>query len=167
MFDRILDLFSKKQPEEVVPLQLPEELNTPLVRMAQKALLDQYFKRYEHSHTSELTDEIRANAKDLCDRVGAMLVALGVRSLSMSSGWRPAEVNKKIKNAAKKSLHMTGKAIDLVDTREQELYNKIAAHPELLEKYGLWLEDGNSTLGGWIHLDTGVRSPRKIRIFKP
>lgn len=134
--------------------------------MARQALKSRYFSRYEAEYAGEITAEIRANADDLCDRVAGLLVEIGVRSISISSGWRPQAINKKIPNAAKKSLHMVGKAVDLIDTREQELYHAIAARPELLEKYGLWLEDGRSTFG-WTHLDSGTRSPRKIRIFKP
>lgn len=128
--------------------------------------MDQYFRRYQLSHAGEITDEIRNNAKDLCDRVGCLLVDIGTRSVSLSSGWRPAEINAKIPNASRKSLHMIGKAVDLIDTREKELYTAIAAQPHLLEKYGLWLEDGAST-GGWVHLDTGDRRARAVRIFKP
>jgi phosphate uptake regulator len=94
------------------------------------------------------------------------LIDIGSRSISVSSGWRPQAINKIITGAAKNSHHMTGKAIDLVDSREQELARKIESRPDLLDKHQLWMEDRYAT-PGWVHLDIGSRSPRKVRIFKP
>ena len=137
-----------------------------LIELAYGALMSNYFSRYEEAHGSEITAEIRTNASILCHRVAGLLIDIGSRSIAVSSGWRPSAINKMITGAAKKSYHMSGKAIDLVDTREQELARKIESRPDLLDKHQLWMEDRSAT-PGWTHLDIGERSPRKIRIFKP
>ncbi len=141
-------------------------IRSKLVATAENALLKSYFQKHEAAYGHEITDEMRGNALILCNRVANLLIDIGARYVSLSSGWRPASVNKTIPNAAKKSLHMSGMAIDLVDTREQELCKKIESKPELLERYGLWMEDKSSS-PSWCHLDIGTRKPRKVRIFKP
>lgn len=60
---------------------------------------------------------------------------------------------------------MSGLAVDIADP-DGHLDEAIKAKPELLDKYGLWLEDPGHT-PGWTHLDLGVRSSRPIRIFLP
>jgi len=89
----------------------------------------------------------------------------------VSSGWRPPSFNKTVGNAAKKSLHMTGNAIDIMDNKLQTLAYTIKKNASLLKKYGLWMEDPDSTMGkftNWCHLDNSTtRTDRNIRIFKP
>jgi uncharacterized protein YcbK (DUF882 family) len=121
----------------------------------------------DRANSDELTDEVRANATGLLDLVNQFLEELKVdtENLSVSSGFRPAAVNAAISNSAKKSLHMTGLAIDISDP-DNSLDKLIQENPELLEKYGLWLEHPDST-PRWTHLDKGNRSSRKVRIFHP
>jgi hypothetical protein len=85
--------------------------------------------------------------------------------IKISSGFRPSNVNAQIKNAAKKSLHMTGLAVDIEDNGE--LAKTIMSKPELLAKYKLWLEYPDFT-NGWCHLDLSVsRADRAVRVFNP
>ncbi len=129
-------------------------------------------RRYKFA--SEFTNEVQVNAEDLIKRINKFLAELGVITSQVSSGWRPPSLNAKISNAAKKSHHMTGKAVDLVDSTgelgalivKKEEWLEAHGQPSLLEKHGLWLENPNVT-PGWVHLDTGTRSPRPIRIFNP
>lgn len=120
----------------------------------------------EREKSEDLTDEVKKNAEAFLAVLNDFLEELtpGVE-YKVSSGFRPASVNSKIPNAAKKSLHMTGLAIDLEDP-ENELDKLIESKPELLDKYGLWLEHPDST-PKWTHLDKGTRTQRKIRIFHP
>ena len=71
----------------------------------------------DRAKSEELTDAIKDNAQLLLDSVNDLLVALGIdlSKVRVSSGFRPSSVNSKIPNTAKKSLHMTGLAIDLED----------------------------------------------------
>ena len=128
--------------------------------------LDQYYNGRDKQFSSELTEELRQNAKTLLNVVSALLAELDWKEyVVVSSGWRPQAINSKTKNAAKKSYHTLCLAIDVAD-KDGRLNKAILARPDLLEKYKLWMEDGKSTVG-WTHLDLGTRPPRKIRVFKP
>lgn len=127
-------------------------------------------KYKDRKDSPELTEEVKTNAKTLLEKVNMLLDELGIKDATVSSGFRPSSVNSAIANAAKKSSHMTGKAIDLVDDKNQTLAKLIAKHPESLRKLGLFLEDPDSTKGAnsnWCHLDIATRSDRPSRIFKP
>ena len=119
----------------------------------------------DRANHPELTPEVIANLEQLLKQVTALLNDLKVDHVEVSSGFRPSTVNANIPNAAKKSLHMIGKAVDLADPTNA-LDKLIESHPELLEKHGLWLESPLTT-PSWAHLDIGIRSARKIRIFIP
>lgn len=133
---------------------------------------EKYYMGRDKAYSAELTDRIKSNAKDLISRVNALLKDLGwSKDVQVSSGWRPAAVNSQIANAAKKSLHQTGEAVDIVDDKEQSLSKLIMSKPELLKKHGLWLEHPEATKGkntNWTHLDCSkVRKDRPVRVFKP
>lgn len=120
----------------------------------------------ERAKSEDLTDEVKNNAGSFLAILNDFLQELTPDvKYSVSSGFRPSSVNSKIPNAAKRSLHMTGFAIDLVDL-DGELDKLIQSKPELLDKYGLWLEHPDAT-PKWCHIDKGTRSQRKIRIFQP
>jgi uncharacterized protein YcbK (DUF882 family) len=134
--------------------------------------LDSYFTDYvskadrRKQYASEFTPEYLANAQKLLVQVNALLNDLNIKSAVVSSGWRPPQINATTPNAAKRSLHMVCLAVDILDNKNQDLAKLIASKPDLLRKYGLWLEDPNSTRN-WVHLDLGVRSDRPSRIFLP
>lgn len=120
----------------------------------------------ERAKSEDLTDEVKNNAGSFLAILNDFLQELTPDvKYSVSSGFRPSSINSKIPNAAKRSLHMTGFAIDLVDL-DGELDKLIQSKPELLDKYGLWLEHPDAT-PKWCHIDKGTRSQRKIRIFQP
>lgn len=120
----------------------------------------------DRTSSSDLTDQVKSNANLLIATVNAFLTELEFKGpIKVSSGFRPASVNTLIKGASKGSLHMSGLAIDIVDV-SGDLDEAIKKNPELLDKFGLWLEDPGHT-PGWSHLDLGTRSDRPIRIFLP
>lgn len=122
--------------------------------------------KYPERLTSEdLTEAVRENIVDLVGRVNLLLTELQ-DAPRVTSGFRPRKVNAGTKGAAPKSLHMSGKAVDLNDP-VGSLKFKIIMNPQLLAKYGLWMEHYEST-PGWCHLDTGNHRPdRPVRIFRP
>ena len=129
-----------------------------------------YFMGRDSKYPEELTKEVQENVIILLEKVNALLFELKITKASVSSGWRPAAINASVANSAKKSHHMTGKAVDILDDSSQTLANKILVNPELLKKFNLWLEDPTSTKGkntNWVHLDIGDRSDRALRMFKP
>lgn len=117
-------------------------------------------------------DAVRGNAANLLIKVNSLLLTLGIKEVTISSGFRPAAVNAKIANASKKSLHMTGSAIDIADPGNKigKLIQEQAErdqYSDLLHKHGLWLEDLAAT-ASWAHLDQSTaRKNRPVRIFKP
>lgn len=111
------------------------------------------------------------NANRLLNAINSFLNEIKAKGpFVISSGFRPSEVNAQIANAAKKSLHTQCLAIDLLDDKDQTLGKLCASKPDLMRKYGLFLEDLGSTVGkntNWVHLDLGTRADRESRIFKP
>jgi hypothetical protein len=86
------------------------------------------------------------------------------RQLTVSSGYRPGAVNDQIPGAAKKSLHRTCAATDLVDPKG-ELAAFCLADLPMLAHLELWMEDPAFTKG-WVHLQ--LYPPRSgNRVFKP
>jgi hypothetical protein len=132
--------------------------------------LEAYLMGRDKQYPTEFTQELLLNATIFLEKVNALLWNLGIKTADVSSGWRPAAVNSNVANAAKRSLHMTCKAIDIKDDKSQSLANKILIKPELLKSFDLWLEDPAATRGkntNWVHLDIGVRTDRPLRMFKP
>lgn len=120
---------------------------------------------------AEATDTIKANAQIWCDKVNPFLDELGwTGPRTLSSGFRPTEVNAATPNAAKGSGHEDGRAGDLKDDAEQTLCKLVMSRPDLLLKYGLMMEDIGSTKGhttNWCHLDDIPRHPRPSQTFLP
>lgn len=113
----------------------------------------------------------RPNAVELLARVNMLLALLfPERQFHVASGFRPAAINKGIPHAAKKSLHMTGKAVDIEDADGflKKYFTPLTSthHAGLLKEHDLWVEDYDST-PTWVHFDMGTRLDRPSRVFKP
>jgi hypothetical protein len=119
----------------------------------------------ERAKSNELTEDVVNNAMILLLRVNNLLKDLNFSVMKVSSGFRPSDVNAKI-GGAKKSAHMTGKAIDLIDDNDQHVGKMIALRPDLLKKHGLMIENIKSTKN-WVHLDWVERSYRESMMFNP
>lgn len=129
--------------------------------------LDDYWMGRDKKYP--VTVEIQENAKDLLHRVNLLLSVYyqlnpDAEKVRVSSGWRPPEVNKKVPNAAPRSHHMTGRAIDLADP-EGELDEFFFDRQDLLGQYGLWLEHPSATRR-WSHLQSVAPRSGK-RVFYP
>jgi hypothetical protein len=111
----------------------------------------------------ELTNEIRGNAARTVAAGINLLAAFG-KQRALRSGWRPKAFNARLVNAAGKSLHMTGEAIDLED-EDGELREFCMANLSVLESLGLYMEHPGSTKG-WCHVQ--IVSPKSgKRVFYP
>lgn len=130
-----------------------------------KDLLTSSGKYPEREKHKEVTPEVTANATALLEKVNNLLKDLKIDKVSVSSGFRPSEVNAGIANAAKKSLHMSGQAVDLVDP-DGKLDALIESRDDLKKKYGLWQESIDATKG-WVHLDSKDRGKRAKNTFIP
>lgn len=122
----------------------------------------------DREKSSELTPEKLENAKKLLTAVNALLAEAGILSVSVSSGFRPLAANVAA-GGAKKSLHGTCLAIDLLDDKTQSLANKMT--PTLLRKYDLFMENEAYTKGkwtNWVHLQNSPNMlDRPSRRFVP
>lgn len=125
-------------------------------------------------YPKEYNKEIENNILDLADRVNNLLKDLKINIVSVTSGWRPTEINANVPGASKKSCHQMGKAVDLKDDNNQTICKAIQKKeeesPGYLKKFGLWMEHPDDTKGkftNWVHLDTSLtRKDRLVRIFR-
>jgi hypothetical protein len=127
--------------------------------------IEEYFQKYLTSHAAEYQMEFLLNAETLLERVNNFLEAVGIEEVIVSSGWRPPSVNKKISNAAKRSLHQLGKAVDISDPKRR-LWRLVQRNLPLLKANKIWLENPSDT-PTWLHFDIGVRPDREIWVFNP
>lgn len=118
---------------------------------------------------SKADESVINSAIELLERVSDALEYLDVDigSLEISSGYRPPDVNKNVPNAATRSAHMSGEALDLLDDKNQTLCKLFTR--DILELFDLYREDSDYTRGkyaNWCHLQ--IRPTRSgKRIFKP
>lgn len=106
----------------------------------------------------ELTPDVERNALRTIALANAVLGQFG-EWRRVNSGWRPPTYNAKVPGAARRSLHMSGKAIDLADpdgTLDDWLMSPIGR--AAIVKLGLWMEHPSCTRTptseGWTHLQT-------------
>jgi hypothetical protein len=130
--------------------------------------LEQYVsasgKYPERMKSPELTLELIDNAISLLDKVNLFLSDIGIKNVTVSSGFRPSAVNLVTPGAAAKSHHMTCHAIDILDSNGR--LGKLALdNLNLLEKHGLYMEDKSSTIS-WLHLQD-IKPRSGNRVFKP
>lgn len=128
-------------------------------------------KYLDRQNSTELTPEKLENAKKYLEQVNAFFTELGVKPTPYTSGFRPNAVNAATANAAKKSNHTLCLAGDHEDDKNQTLGKLILSRPDLLRKYGLFMEDLKSTVGkysNWVHLQyTPNMKDRPSRTFLP
>ena len=125
--------------------------------------LGDYFMGRDRLFAADLTPEIVANATDLAGRVNRLLMTFGEQR-SVNSGWRPLAVNANTPNAAVKSKHMLGLAVDLTDP-DGDLDEWCMEHQGELEAVELWMEHPAATKG-WCHLQSVPPKSGK-RVFYP
>lgn len=120
-------------------------------------LLDEYLNHWKvnYSHIKvpddELTPEMLADAQVTVDKVNLFLQRCGLTP-RLSSGWRPASVNRAVPGAAVYSNHTKCRAADLADPLG-EVDDWALDHLMVLDELGLWLEHPAATKG-WCHLQT-------------
>lgn len=118
----------------------------------------------ERATSAELTDEKKANAAILLDKVNGFLMHMNIPRPAISSGFRTLDANNALPNAAKASNHMKCLAIDLED-KDRSLTKICLDNLSVLAQYGLYMEDSAST-PSWVHLQC-VPPHSGNRVFKP
>lgn len=159
-------------PQEAPPAQVA----APKPRISLEDYATASGRYPERLESPEFNKDVRQTAQGFLGQIEAFLSDLGhTGKIDVTSGFRPSKVNAGISNAAVRSLHMTGHAIDLLDDENQTLANLIMAEANekkqksLLSKHGLWLEHPKHTRGvrtNWVHLDNSKkRRDRPVRVF--
>jgi hypothetical protein len=136
--------------------------------------LDHYLMGREKVYPEDLTAEVRENAEKTVALTNALLAVLQTEGIPLeahptttsivSSGWRPPLINRQIKNAAVRSKHMTGEAIDLYDP-DGLIDEYLLTRPEPLVALGLYQEHPSATKG-WAHIQI-VPPKSGNRVFYP
>lgn len=141
--------------------------------MTTQITIEDYWMGRDKQFAANLTDEIRANAEETVSRTnlllfhavkdGVVLIASNKRNL-VNSGWRPPAINAATPNAAAKSHHMTGRAVDISDpigSLDKWCMDNLAE----LEAIGLWMEHPSAT-PRWCHVQ--ILAPKSgRRVFYP
>lgn len=137
-------------------------------------LLADYWMGRRLTHALSLTPEIEHEAHHTVLAANALLDTMGADGVErkvhpgtgmlITSGWRPPAVNAATAGAAKNSLHMTGRAIDVYDP-EGRIDSWCMTHLDLLAAAGLWLEHPDYT-PRWSHWQTLAPGSRR-RVFIP
>lgn len=126
--------------------------------------VDNYFMGRREKYPLALTPDIERNALrtvDLANKLLAQAQTYGVtvdlhptNQSPVSSGWRPPEVNERTPNAAIKSKHMTGQAIDIYDPDgDLDDWLMTGEGQAAMAALGLWHEHPSATKG-WAHVQT-------------
>lgn len=123
-----------------------------------------YFMGRREKYPQALTPEIEREAARTADLAGKLLTQAKtygvtvdmhpVNKSPVSSGWRPPEVNAATPNAALRSKHMTGQAVDIYDPDgDLDEWLMTGEGQSALIALGLWHEHPSATKG-WAHLQT-------------
>lgn len=131
--------------------------------------LADYWMGRDTKYPNELTDEIIGNAMRTIARANLLLASFkaatgDTEQRHVTSGWRPPEVNAATANAAVRSKHMTGEAIDISDP-DGDLDEWCLANQDQLSVCTLWQEHPSATKG-WCHVQI-VPPKSGNRVFYP
>lgn len=99
----------------------------------------------------DLPEDIRRNLTELHVRINKLRSAFG-KPLKVNDGYR--RIEDLPSNAARKSKHLFGQAIDLDDDHTHFLWNWTKDNLQLMKDIGLWMEDPRWThgkIGTWMH----------------
>lgn len=117
----------------------------------------------ERLDSPECVIGVRINAADTAERVSKLLGALGISAVTVSSGFRTSSSNAAT-SGAKRSAHMSGEAVDLVDT-DGSLGRLCLSRVDLLHLYDVYIENPQFT-NGWLHIQKRA-IPSGNRVFLP
>jgi hypothetical protein len=135
-----------------------------------------YWMGRDAEYPLAMSPDIERNAHRTCELVSKLIAiarTAGVPFLlnprtgsNVSSGWRPPALNAITPNAAKRSLHMTGQAVDVYDPHGTiDRWLMTDDGQRTIKDLGLWMEHPSAT-PGWAHVQT--MPPRSgNRVFKP
>jgi len=133
--------------------------HTKSYRVTKKEILKKRDKKYPDSYTQEIS----GNIDRLLVPINAVRDAYD-KPMSVSSGWRPPAINEATSNAAEKSNHLKGLAVDFKDPNGK-LRDWVLDNLAFIASLGIYLEDFRWT-PGWVHMQI-VPPGSKRRIYRP
>jgi hypothetical protein len=141
-----------------------------------RVTLADYLMGRDALYPQDFTLEVKANSEKTVKLVNSLLAVMEAEGMIfeahpvsqslVSSGWRPPQINRQVKNAAPKSKHMTGEAVDLYDP-EGDIDNFLMSGQgqRVLASLGLYIEHPSATKS-WSHIQ--IIPPRsQLRVFYP
>jgi hypothetical protein len=132
-----------------------------------KYTLDEFLMGREKQYP--IDEDMRTNAQHTLTKLNEFMSLFyaansSLKKLPITSGYRPAAINEKTANSAKKSNHMVCLAADIFDP-ERKLAKFCLDNLDKLAEIGLWVEDFRWT-PNWTHFQ--IVSPKSgKRVFVP
>jgi hypothetical protein len=138
--------------------------------------LADYLMGRDQGFPADCTPLVLTNAQSTIERANALIAVLEAEGIAIeqnpktatpvSSGWRPPQLNAAVPNAAPRSKHMTGEAVDIFDPEgEIDTWLMSEAGQRALIAARLYLEHPSATKG-WTHWQT-VAPKSGNRVFYP
>ena len=132
--------------------------------------LADYWMGRDDRYPDDLAPRVRSNAAYLVECVNRLIglyeAGQGPRVWTVNSGWRPPAVNANVPNAARRSRHMSGEAVDLGDDDGLvDAWCIRATGLAGLAECGLYLEHPQAT-PRWTHWQTAAPGSGN-RVFHP
>lgn len=104
-----------------------------------------------------LSKEQEANLSILLEKINKVRSKYG-KPMSISSGYRPSQINQNVPGAAKNSTHTLCMAVDIRDV-DGQFRKWVLQNLPLFQELGLWIEDFRWT-PTWVHIQTRKASKR-------
>lgn len=117
----------------------------------------------DKEYASQYTKEVSDNIDKLLEVMNKVRKSYN-RPMIVASGWRPKEINDATKNAAKRSNHTKGLAVDIKDA-DGRLWKWVLLNLKFMKQLGIYIEDKRWT-PTWVHFQI-VPPKSEKRIFIP
>ena len=124
---------------------------------------DEILMGRDKTYPNDYTQEISNNLDKLLIPINKIRAAYG-KPMSIASGWRPPSINEATSNAAKKSNHMIGLAVDIKDA-DGAVRKWVLNNLQLMKDLGIYMEDFRWT-PTWTHFQCVPPASGK-RIYVP
>lgn len=117
------------------------------------------------ANLEDLPQDVQDNLNTLLEKINKVRQAYG-KPMKVNDGYRRPEDQPK--NAASKSNHLIGAAVDIDDDDSLFMWNWVKANLQLMKDIGFWFEDPRWTHGNgtWMHFQICPPKSGK-RIYVP
>lgn len=120
-------------------------------------------KGRDTQYPNDYTQEISDNLDNLLVPMNQIRTSWG-KPMAVNSGWRPPSINAATPGAATHSKHMSGLAVDILDS-DGSLWAWVLQNLDLMKQLNIYFEDKRWT-PNWVHFQLGGPASGK-RIFVP